>query len=861
MQIITTHDNADFDGTAAMLAAYKLYPQATPVLPRRVGRSVQEFIALYRNALPFVNWVDFRPRSVERVILVDTQRIPDIRKVRRNAEYLIFDHHPRLEEAKDTITFIGERVGAVTTLMVELIRERGDISLEPLEATLMALGIYSDTGAFTYGTTTHRDLNAAAWLLEKGAAVDTIRRFLAPPLGDRQRQLLDMLINAQQTRIIQGHKITVGAVYVDHYVEHINSVAHRLRDMLESTALFLIVGMPEGNKTNIQLVCRSSHDAINVGEVARYFGGGGHSRAAAANISDSTVEQVTNSLWDWLETHIQPTKRVADLMSLGVQTVNADDKLGDIIHSLRRIGHEGYPVLDGERVVGLLTRRDADRALEHGLRDSTVREVMLSGQVKLTPDDPISKLEQLIVESTWGQIPVVDKQDRLIGIVTRTDLIKHWVATHPATASTSEVRIQPGQITAVLGQTLAKLIQQVAQFAQERHLNIYLVGGVVRDLLLNRPNYDIDFVVEGDAITFAEAICAEFGGEVSSFRPFGTAKWKYQNGLPGHIDFASSRNEFYVHPTALPSVYRSSIKLDLHRRDFTINTLAIQLSPANAAHRLLDFYGGLHDLERGVIRVLHSLSFIDDPTRMLRAVRFEKRLGFQIEPRTAELIKNALPMLARITGERVRNEIKHILKENQPENALTSLQERGILKAIHPDLRFDEESRQDFVLARQTELFGKIEKMRHLYWHLIMARIQPEKLQDLGERLHFGNTIIKSYISASKLVHEPGVLIDPNAPISQITRHLDGIRDVALMAAWIICKDLRRERIQQYIETWRHISPITTGHTLKSKGLPPGPRYRAILERLRDARLDGEIQTDEQENALLEQLIANDFSG
>lgn len=868
MQIITTHDNADFDGTAAMLAAHKLYPDATPVLPRRIGRNVAEFLTLYRGALPFIYWNDFRPRSVEHIILVDTQRIPDVRNKRRNATIQIIDHHPRSEELNADYPFMGDEVGAVTTLLIEQIRERGDIRITPLEATLMALGIYADTGSFTYGTTTHRDLLAGAWLMNHGAAVDTMRRFLAPPLGDLQRQLLDKVINAEETRIIQGHEITIGAVYFDSYVEHINSVAHRLRDILEPTALFLIVGMPEGNKTNIQMVCRSGNDMVNVGEIARHFGGGGHTRAAAANISGRTIEDVTAELWDWLESNIQPIKRVTDLMSFSAQTVHADDKLGEIIQGLRRIGHEGYPVIDEERVVGLLTRRDADRALEHGMRNATVREIMQSGQIKLKPDDSIANLEQLMVESKWGQIPVVDEDDKLIGIVTRTDLIKHWVETHPSTAPIPDTTIQLEHVAAVLGDPIAHLIEHVAQFAQQNRISIYMVGGVVRDLLLNRPNYDIDFVVEGDAIAFAEALQAQFGGEINSFRPFGTAKWKLSaeftaqfGDVPATIDFASARNEFYEHPTALPSVYRSSIKLDLHRRDFTINTLAVQLSPHNAAHRLLDFYGGVHDLERKLIRVLHSLSFVDDPTRMLRAVRFETRLGFSIEARTAELIKNALPMLSRITGERVRNEIKLLLKEDQPEIALMTMQERGILPAIHPDLHFSAASIQDFKFVREAELFVKIEKMRHLYWHLIMARISPDVLPDLAERLLFGQTVIQSYITASKLVHEPAALADPNASISQITRRLDGIREVALMAAWIICDDLRRERIRQYIESWRFITPITNGHTLKSRGLPPGPRYKVILDRLRDARLDGEIQTDAEENTLLEQLLTDDRPG
>ncbi|MFW5691263.1 MAG: CBS domain-containing protein [Chloroflexota bacterium] len=868
MQVITTHDNADFDGVAAMLAASRLYPGATPVLPRRIGRNVRQFLTLYSSALPFVNWQDFRPRRIDQVVLVDTQRVPDLRKLRKSTPILVIDHHPFEDTPGPHTTLTGEVVGATTTLLVEKLQSRPDVSISSLEATLMLLGIYSDTGSLTYGTTTPRDVRAAAWLLEQHAAIDTVRRFLVPPLGDDQREVLEMAVDAIQDRSVQGYTVTISAVSIDRYVENVNSVAHRLRDMLEPDALFLLVEMHDSKGVpNVQMVCRSRSDAVDVGAVARHFGGGGHTRAAAANISGRALNVLVDSLWHVLETSVRPAVRVADLMSHGVQTVSADSRLKDIITQLRRIGHEGYPVLEGERVVGLLTRRDADRALEHGLKDTTVREIMDAGQVMLTPDDSVSKLEQVMVNSDWGQIPVVDEKQHLIGIVTRTDLIKYWAKVHPA-APTPEDHVERETLASVLGDPVAKLIDRIASHAQAQHLNVYIVGGVVRDLLLDRRNDDIDFVVEGDAIAFARSLAEQYGGEINSYRPFGTATWHIDaqvartlngggaKGLPPHIDFATARNEFYEHPTALPSVYSGSIKLDLHRRDFTINTLAIQLSPA-ASMRLLDFYGGLNDLRERRIRVLHSLSFVDDPTRVLRAVRFEHRLGFAIEPRTAELIQNAWPMLRRITGERLRNEFKLLLHEADPEWALVVLQQRGILEAIHPDFRFEARSAEDFAEARHTQPDWPVQpsKLRHLYWHLWLGRLSPLELPDLGARLLFSKNVIRSCVETARLTADPGVLNEPDAPPSAITRLLDGLRDNALLALWVMGDTLQRDRLQQYITTWRDLRSHTNGETLKAMGLPPGPRYRVILDALRDAWLDGRVTDEARERALLRQLI------
>src|SRR5690606_19292006 len=357
----------------------------------------------------------------------------------------------------------------------------------------------------------------------------------------------------------------------------------------------------------------------------------GHERAAAATIYDQNLDEVYPTLWPNIEANIRPITRVGDLMSYGVQTFEASQTASDVAQQVRRFGHEGYPVIEHGRVVGLLTRRELDRTLEHNLGNLTLREIMSAGEVTLHPEDSVFTLEQRMVESGWGQIPVLDAEGKLLGIVTRTDLIKHWASTHPD-LTPARTSITQETLRDVMGASVATLIEYIANEARALNLSLYIVGGAVRDLLLHRANLDIDVVVESRAIELAEKLRARYGGDVHSHKPFGTAKWVLDaealglpaTEIPAHIDFATARSEFYEHPTALPTVYQSSIKLDLQRRDFTINTLAVQLSPASASGQVLDFYGGLTDLREKRIRVLHSLSFVDDPTRILRAVRFEQ---------------------------------------------------------------------------------------------------------------------------------------------------------------------------------------------------------------------------------------------
>jgi tRNA nucleotidyltransferase (CCA-adding enzyme) len=551
---------------------------------------------------------------------------------------------------------------------------------------------------------------------------------------------------------------------------------------------------------------------------------------------------------------------VADLMSRGAQTLSPDAPLESVIRRMRLIGHEGFPVIEHGRVIGLLTRRDADRALEHGLGSLPVRDVMSAGEVTLRPDDPVSLLEWRMVESGWGQIPVVDNDSRLIGIVTRTDLIKYWARSRPAAPTV--LRVDAAQMERVLGEPAAALISRIAREAQEQRLNLYMVGGVVRDLLLERPSDDVDFVVEADAITFAHGLQARYGGQVHSYKPFGTATWMIEGGHPDHVDFATARSEFYEHPTALPTVYTGSIKLDLARRDFTINTLAVQLSPAQGQGRVLDEFGGLPDLRAGLIRVLHSLSFVDDPTRILRAVRFERRLGFRIEARTAQLIDTALPMLRRITGERVRNELALLLAEPDPGGSFLLMQSRGILAAIHPAFVVPDDLPTRFQSARANPPPWPMlaPDPADLGWCLLLADIPVGDLPALVERLHFSRALADALTDAARIVQNLDGLTDPATPPSAVDARLSGIGDLALYAAWIIVKNQRaRERIRLYASEWRDVRPATGGHDLRRRGLPPGPCYGRILARLRAARLDGELADDAGEQRLLETLLEGDF--
>lgn len=869
MKLILTHDNADFDAVASLLAAYKLDPSATPVLPRRVNRNVEHFLNLYSNALPFLHPDDLRRGgTVEHVTVVDTQSFSTVRGMRPNTPVHFIDHHPLTRELSEEQRFTGETVGATTTLLVEQLHARR-VAVEPLEATLLMLGVYEDTGALSYGTTTARDIRCAAWLLECGADLDVVREFLQHRLMPEQRALYDQLLENTETHTIKGHAIVLARARTTQPVDEIATLAHKLRELFEPSAVFVLVQL----NGDVQLVARGTTDDVDVSRIATHFGGGGHGRAAAALIRDRDLESVHHEILQLLPQIVQASIQVASLMSMGVQTIRAGEPVEKAAEQMQRTGHEGFPVLEGGKLVGLLTRRAVDRAMSHGMGHQTVRQIMDAGQVTVRPEDSIEVLQQRMMRSGWGQIPVVDDQDRLLGIVTRTDLIKRW-GQHPDDARREEIAMR---MQKTLPPGMWRLIHAIAQQAQAINVGLYVVGGFVRDLLLGQPNVDVDLVVEGDAVEMVRRLQHVYGGDIRSHAQFGTGKWLLDEsvaralgvdfaaaGWPPFVDFVTARTEFYDEPTALPTVQRGSIKLDLQRRDFTINTLAIRLSPEPLGE-LLDYYGGEQDLADGVIRVLHSLSFVDDPTRMLRAVRLEQRLNFRIEPRTEELIRSAIPLLDRVSGDRIRHEFALILAEMYPLRALTRLEHLGILAGIHPDLRIDDWVRSAFYAiqyARQHPPWPSLVEFDNWMlstFSLLTSRLPQPELERLGRRLQFSRRYLDHLHDARTAIARLPLLGQPQPP-SKVVELLEPLDEVGWLVAWAAAPDAAaRDAITQFAREWRFVKPTLTGHDIQAlTGLKPGPVYTMLLHELRVAWLDGLIAAPEEERALLLRLAPKD---
>ena len=888
MRVIMTHEQADFDALASMLGASLIDESALAVLPRRMNRNVRAFFTIYGAELPFVEQQDLPGEPVESIWLVDTQSMISLKGTGPDTKVYVVDHHAYRADLPAAWQVKTVDIGATTTLFVEdLIARNGHLSV--IHATLLLLGIYEDTGSLTFSRTTGRDLRAAAYLVEQGASLPIAADYLNHPLSQSQQTLYDELRRVAETLEIHGHSIIVSRGSALEMEEEVSTIAHKLRDLLDPDALLLLVRTRGG----VQLIARSTTDSIDVSEIAAYFGGGGHVRAAAGLVRGRELEDVYEEMKRILPKFVHPAITVAEIMSRGPQVLAPETSVGDAARRMQRYGYEGYPVVKDGKVVGLLTRRAVDRAIGHKLNMSA-SSLMDAGEVTVYPHDSIEQLQQLMTDTGWGQVPVVDPQDgSIVGIVTRTDLLKRLTHQMGAPGKTNLA----DKLRNALPAPHLALIQAVAGVAAQQRIPLFIVGGFVRDLLLDRPSMDFDFVVEGEAISLAHALVEAYGGRVTTHARFGTAKWYIderehlteklqgklagardedpfeQVPLPKFLDLISARTEFYTYPTALPVVESGSIKLDLHRRDFTINTLALRLDGRHYGD-LHDYWGGLSDLRHGLVRVLHSLSFVDDPTRMLRAVRFEQRFNFEIEARTLELLQEAISLLDRISGDRVRHELDHILDEEKAVLMLARLDALGLLNEIHANLTWDgwfKTHLESLLMIDQLPDWASTalaigshkqweKQRRQLAYMLWLLRLPQPAVKNIARRLMLSRSLVDEILAACQLYHELPALA--NLHPSQLVSQLEQMPIPGMFAAYLAADESpARELLERYLREWRSVTATIRGDALRKRGLPPGPGYRRILESLRAAWLDGKVNTIEEEADLLERLIINEYPG
>ncbi len=871
--LITCHVNADFDAFAAIIAAQFLYPGAILLFPGTQEKALHVFYTETASFMyNFQKSEDIPWNKISTLVVVDTKQRSRLNHVsnlleRQDIAVHIWDHHPISNDDISSTHNHTDRVGATVTLLVkELQTQKIDISCQ--DATVLGLGIYADTGSFTYTSTQADDLRAAAWLLEKGMDVSSISDIAAHEFTAAHVHALYGLLESATTYQAGNVPVIIADASMEHYLGDFAFLAHKLMEMERFEVLFALGRMGD----RITVVARSRREEINVGQVCTALGGGGHAYAASASVRHKTIQEVREIIFQNIYSQSHPEKCAKDYMSSPALGIEEDISIEDAYHFMVHFDLKAVPVFKkGTRsCVGILDAHTAGRAVNHKLLE--FETYMQKDIYTLPPEASLLELIEVIVDSRQSLVPIVEN-DVVVGVVSRTDLVHIFMnAPSPTTQQykSNKTRYLTKLLRDRLPQHIISFLESAGSIADDLHMTAYAVGGFVRDILLDRPNFDIDIVVEGNGITYAKALAKHVGGRVRTHQEFLTAIVIFKNheGEDVHIDVTTARLEYYKYPAAMPTVEVSSIKLDLFRRDFTINALAMHLGK-NVFGQLVDFFGGQRDIHDKRIRVLHTLSFVEDPSRCLRAVRFAQRYNFKLGPKTEQLIKNALTLnlIDKLSGARLYHEMRSIFDEFNPVSCLWHLDVLGILSAIHPLLR---------LIPQRQELLYSLKDI-HDWYHLLYFEDKPRRwilyilglchrynygeCQGILQRLGIPQVQQEEILGLREHIRSLRPLVKQwhhkKQKISQLCTILSSASLEALlfMMARTHSEELRMA-LSRYITTWRHEKIEVTGKDLLSSefGLKSSPEIGNILRRIKAAKLDGRATSREKQWQLAKKL-------
>ncbi|PZU99611.1 MAG: poly(A) polymerase [Leptolyngbya sp.] len=917
MDLVLCHTTADFDTLGAAVGLARLQPGRRIVLTGGCHPTVQRFLALHRDEYPLIERRSVDSSQINRLILVDAQQRDRfgpaadwITQAEHNQVPIeIYDHHPIGTETVQAQETTIATVGAATTLVVESLQKE---KIEPsvAEATVMALGIHVDTGSLLYEGATARDASALAWLMAHGASLSVIADFVEPGLSPTLQGLLTEAMASLQVETVAGHTLAWVLLRVDGYVPGLSGLAERLISLSDADALLFgacyaakesdaaslldpDLSGPATSPQKLTLIGRARgriSDRLDWGTVLAAQGGGGHAAAASANLTTAdalgTMQEVMAVVRSQLPR--QPTAR--DLMSSPVRTIRPDTTIHEAQRILLRYGHSGLSVVDeGDRLIGVISRRDLDLALHHGFSHAPVKGYMATTLKTITPDTPLTDIEHLMVTYDIGRLPVLH-QGALVGIVTRTDLLRHLHQGQPSPSVEPALLGPPAAITlrqalgASLSPVLQGILQQITAAAEARGWHLYLVGGAVRDLLICTDSAsaalpDLDLVVDGffsaaqvgagvDLATVVKEQFPEVDLQIHGRFQTASLVWRKELDHPLSglmIDIATARTEFYPYPAANPEVEASSIQQDLYRRDFTVNALALRLTNPGAG-QLLDYFGGLIDLRQGIIRVLHASSFIEDPTRIYRAVRFAVRLGFSLDSQTEGYIHHAIASgvysqmqhqmrRAPALQVRLKNELKYILEAPYWESALALLDQLGALRCLHSELAMTPALWQQLRrLSRWAKRFSWPELGPPWLLRLqgLLAAVPAAARSPLATHLQLPDRAIERLGRLDQWEYQWQALVATKPTPSQLYA---AFNQADMPTHLLISARQPRQlgpALWRYLMQWVPTPPLIDGDQLKTLGYRPGPSFRPMLETLFAAQLDGAIATQADAIAFLE---------
>lgn len=853
MHLATTHLGADLDGVASLVALSLLEPGIELVVPGSMEETTRRFWKEQQRGLPKIHTLSqlraaLKKGPIERLLVVDTaspDRIGELAKlVDQAGAVLAFDTHPPADDDLPRAP-MPEVAACISALVLRLAEEA--LHPAPEQAGLFLLGIHQDTGHFTYSGTRPLDHRAAALCHGWGAPLDWVARYIPKGFTKHQLGLLEAM--AKSVDFVDGGGLDVAVLSLDQgeYEPDLSALVEQLRAAEEWPAALLLAGSGE----RISVIGRSD-GALDLASLLSPFGGGGHPQAASATLRGLSLQEARAIVRGALEEALGGRRSVGDVAVhpfVDAPERSTIREAGELIHQ-RRI--DTLPLFRGrgkkKAYTALVTRRETDAALALGLGERPVSEIAALSPEWLAPSAPLADARSALIAGP-RRLLLVGEPPAAEGIVTRGVVFRAFEESSPDRAG---IRMRPKEVSrrlrAALGERWAA-VRALGALAGERGTSLHLVGGAVRDLFLERPIHDIDLIVGHDAPGFAKEAAEALGGEVKIHGAFGTASWTGPDGTS--VDLASARYEHYEKLAALPQVaLEAGLRQDLFRRDFTINAMAISVDPQGLG-TLHDPYGGLEDLREGLLRVLHGLSFHDDPTRGFRAARFAARFDFRLAPETFGLLRAAQRAGAfeRLGQERLGAELDRLLEEPAVVQAFRLLREWGLTQVIHP--RFSASARFLEQLGRGRDACARLEGLSggrapaqaEVLWLAVASAIPAEDRRGLERLVVGGARQRRRFREGPEKVREIVTRLGRTRRGSWVARMLEPLDAAEL--GWALALSLGGGgRAQGWVEWWlregRAITPVVDGDRLIEMGFRQGPKLGRALEAARDAAWDGD---------------------
>ncbi|MDN5278100.1 MAG: hypothetical protein PWR01_2065 [Clostridiales bacterium] len=857
IELIAFAHDADLDSLGAARCILAANPAAQILHPVRLRQNAWE-LARKQDWFKTINFrdLDFNRVSTVHLIGINLSRHnPELvdQLSRRTLRCFLYTNRKSRLPFKSETRF--SRTCSLTSHLLSLSFKRG-LNFDKEDFYLFTMAITEKTWAGLAAKVTGLDLEMLAKLRRQNLSPRKIANSVILGLREGQIGLYQSMLKNIEDIHPGNWPISLICINTSGQVQDIEPVVDAVWSDISPP--IMVICLTSGKFSRVW--ARSSLSEIDLAEVFKDFRPKINRNWVNFNFGSNGYQLNSKIIKDYLYRFLPPDLTAEKIMSVSPQCIDWNSTVKEAMDAMLKFNIMSLVVLKDHEFAGLITRRDLDRAVQMELLDEAIGHYLPTSAPSVGPSTPVRVLKNIMVRFNLTRLPVI-KEGKAIGIITARELLRalpDHLPLPPDFLPLAEQAVLPSPasiediIKRVFSLRVFHILSKIGKTAATRNLNVFAVGGFVRDLLMESPNLDIDVVVIGDAIPFAKALSEEFNCDFKVFDRFHTARIYLEDMK---IDFSSSRIEHYSDPGALPQIEFSGLSNDLFRRDFSINALALSLNP-DSFLSLKDFFGGYSDLVQKKIRILHSFSFIEDPTRLFRAIRFAQRFNFSLEKDTRRAFDLAIHRgcTQKLSKKRIGSEISRCLNENRPHKMVEELFNAGLMQALSHELKDISMIPGRFRLVKGlVKRFRVIEENideEAILWAGLLSAISSEQagaiLDSIGTP-HSRRVLVISALKGLEEVPKKIASIDFNDNVA-LFHLLNDFPIEALLAMMAFSLEKHNsKKILHFIIELRGIQPEITGKDLIEIGIKPGPHMRAIFKKILELKLEGQQINKEKE--------------